>query len=456
LDDGSLLSWTILLLIAAHALITLTYTALTNVRQTLIREQAEAGSRRARRVLTLLDNLVRLKISYQLLLLLLNFGIAAVATLFIAQPLVINNPGIMPFAIYAGVLLVTTLAVLLFGEMLPTALGSAYSDTLAPMFSGVVWLLLTLLTPITWILMAVSKAVGDAFGGDSMAVSVTEEEIMTLVDAGQKEGTIEVEEKAMIFSVLQFSETSVRELMVPRIDIEAVEINTPLDAALAKFVETGHSRLPVYDEKIDNIEGLLYAKDLLTMWHNGGDKPRTIRELMRPTYFVPESKRADLVLKEMQHSKIHLAVVVDEYGGTAGIVTIENLIEEIVGDIQDEYDKEEEAEYIQQSEDEYIVDASMDIDDFNELLHVNLPTDDSDTLGGYIYSQLEHVPTVGETLDDEEHLLVMRIESVEGRRIRKVHVTRKRSEAPEEASAEPEPASDESDRPAHTALSDTV
>ena len=458
MDDGSLLSWTILLLIAAHALITLTYTALTNVRQTLIREQAEAGSRRARRVLALLDNLVRLKITYQLLLLLLNFGIAAVATLFIAQPLVADNPGIMPIAIYSGVLLVTNFAVLLFGEMLPTTLGSAYSDTLAPMLSGVTRLLLTIFTPVTLVLMAVSKAIGDTFGGDSMAVSVTEEEIMTLVDAGQKEGTIEDEEKAMIFSVLQFSETSVRELMVPRIDIVAVEINTPLEAALAKFVETGHSRLPVYDEKIDNIEGLLYAKDLLMLWHNGGGKPRTIRELMRPTYFVPESKRADLVLKEMQHSKIHLAVVVDEYGGTAGIVTIENLIEEIVGDIQDEYDKEEEAEYVQHSEDEYTIDASMDVDDVNELLNVDLPTDDSDTLGGYIYSQLGRVPIVGEELDDTEHLLVMRVESVEGRRIRKVRVTRKRSEAPapEEASAEPEPASDETDRPAHTALSDTV
>lgn len=456
MDDGSLLSWTILLLIVAHALITLTYTALTNVRQTLIREQAEAGSRRARRVLKLLDNLVRLKITHQLLLVLLNFGIAAVATLYIAQPLTTENPGVAPIAIYAGVLLATTLAVLLFGEMIPTTLGSAYADSLAPMFSGITWLLLTLLTPVTLVLMAVSKTIADSFGGDSMAVSVTEEEIMTLVDAGQKEGTIEDEEKAMIFSVLQFSETSVREVMVPRIDIVAVEINTPLETALAKFVETGHSRLPVYDEKIDNIEGLLYAKDLLTLWHNGGSKPRTIRELMRPTYFVPESKRADLVLKEMQHSKIHLAVVVDEYGGTAGIVTIENLIEEIVGDIQDEYDKEEEEEYVQHSDDEYTIDASIDIDDFNDLLHVNLPTDDSDTLGGYIYSQLGRVPTVGEELDDIEHLLLMRVESVEGRRIRKVHVTRKRPEVPAPEEAPVEPASDETDRPAHTTLSDTA
>ncbi|MBZ0298828.1 MAG: hemolysin family protein, partial [Anaerolineae bacterium] len=243
---------------------------------------------------------------------------------------------------------------------------------------------------------------------------------------------------------------------VPRIDIVAVEINTPLEVALGRFVETGHSRVPVYDEKIDNIEGLLYAKDVLTLWHNGGPKPRTIRELMRPTYFVPESKRADLVLKEMQHSKIHLAVVVDEYGGTAGIVTIENLIEEIVGDIQDEYDLEEEEEYIQLGEDEYTVDASMDVDDFNDLLHVNLPTEDADTLGGYIYSQLGRVPTVGEIVEDDDGLLELRVDSIEGRRIRKVHVIRRHPEISTPSDSDHEPAHNDMDGPPGVALSDTA
>jgi CBS domain containing-hemolysin-like protein len=160
----------------------------------------------------------------------------------------------------------------------------------------------------------------------------------------------------------------------------------------------------------------------------------------------------------MQKSKIHLAVVVDEYGGTAGIVTIENLIEEIVGDIQDEYDQEEEAEYIQHSEDEYTVDASMDLDDFNDLLHINLPTEDSDTLGGYIYSQLGRVPTAGETVIDNDHLLELRVESVEGRRIRKVYVTRRRpeSETVEEPNLETEPVQDDADMPPRTALGDSA
>jgi len=448
----------LLLLLAVYALVSLIYSALTNIRQTPMREQAENGSVRARRVLRLLDNLVRLNITHQFTLLLLNFAVAVVATLMVAQPIIAADPGVSPTVVYLLVLAGTVLVTLLFGQLIPAAIGSAYADMLALGLSGAATLWVSVFTPVVIVLMATGQAIAGLFGGDPLAASVTEEEIMTLIDAGQKEGTIEDEEKAMIFSVLQFGETMVRELMVPRIDIVAVEINTPLEAALAKFVETGHSRLPVYDEKIDNIEGLLYAKDLLALWHDGGPKPRGIRELMRPAYFVPESKRADLVLKEMQHNKIHLAVVVDEYGGTAGIVTIENLIEEIVGDIQDEYDLEEEEEYIQISEDEYTVDASMDLDDFNELLHVNLPTEDSDTLGGYIYSQLGRVPTAGEELDDQEHLLMLRVESVEGRRIRKVHVTRRRPEAAatDEAAGEIEPADDDPERPPHAALSDTA
>lgn len=458
LDDGSLSSLTILLLlIAASALVTLTYNALTNARQTPLREQAEAGSARAKRALSLLDSLIRLNITYQLSLLILNFSIAAVATLLVAQPIIAADSNVVPGVVYGVVLAGTVLAALLFGQIIPSTIGSAYADALAPALSALAWGLLVVFTPVVFLMMSLSKLIADLFGGDNMAVSVTEEEIMTLIDAGQKEGTIEDEEKAMIFSVLQFSETLVREVMVPRIDIVAVEINTPLEAALAKFVETGHSRLPVYDEKIDNIEGLLYAKDLLSLWHNGDTKPRSIRELMRPAYFVPESKRADLVLKELQLSKIHLAIVVDEYGGTAGIVTIENLIEEIVGDIQDEYDLEEEAEYVQHGEDEYLVDASMDLDDFNDLLNIDLPTEEADTLGGYIYSQLGRVPTAGEAVEDDDHQLVLRVESVEGRRIRKVRVTRIRP-TPDQKAEEPDSESPEDDLklPPHAALSDTA
>jgi CBS domain containing-hemolysin-like protein len=310
------------------------------------------------------------------------------------------------------------------GNLIPSTIGSSYADALAPMLAGMIRLLMLLLAPLVWLVTGLSKMISGLFGGDSIGITVTEEEIMTLVDAGQKEGTIDDEEKAMIFSVLQFGETLVREVMIPRIDIVALEINTPLDAALDRFLETGHSRIPIYMERIDNIEGLLYAKDLLAALRNSSPASHSIRDLMRQAYFVPESKRADLALKEMQKSTIHMAIVVDEYGGTAGIVTIENLIEEIIGDIQDEYDVEEESEYLQLSENEFSIDASMDLHDINELLEISLPTDDHDTLAGYIYSRLGRVPTLGETLEDHEHKLLIRIDAVEGRRIRKVQVTR--------------------------------
>jgi CBS domain containing-hemolysin-like protein len=264
---------------------------------------------------------------------------------------------------------------------------------------------------------------------------------MTLVDAGQKEGAIETEEKEMILSVLQFGETMAYEVMVPRPDVVALEISTSFHDALRRFIESGHSRIPVYRDTIDNIEGLLYAKDLLTVFHqngeNGTSRPQSIRELMRPAYFVPETKLAGLLLKELQTSKIHMAIVVDEYGGTAGLLTIENLIEEIVGDIQDEYDINEEAEYTVDGPDVYTIDASMNLDDVNELLDVALPTEDSSTLGGFIYSRVGRVPTIGEIVEDSDNHLVLRVESVDGRRIRKVRVERQHQPADDELSQAP-------------------
>ncbi len=410
------------LLVVIHAIVVLAYTALTNVRQSALREQAEAGHASARRVLQLNENFTRLNLTFQLSLMVLHVIAAGIAVIGIAQPLIAQST-LEPLVIYGIVTAALVLVFNLLGNVLPEALGSAYADGLAPWMAYPMSALMLLFSPVIAVMVVLGKVLAQMMGDDEMAAAVTEEEIMTLVDAGQKEGTIESDEKEMIFSVLQLSETLAREVMVPRMDIQALEINTPLEEALAKFVNTGHSRIPVYNETIDNIEGLLYAKDLLTLWHNGGPKPQSIRELLRPAYFVPESKRADLLLSEFRASKIHMALVVDEYGGTAGLITIENLIEEIVGDIQDEYDIHEEAEYVKHSPDEYTIDASMDLDDVNDLLELDLPTEDTDTLGGYIYSKLGRVPITGEVIEDER--MVMRVQSIDGRRIRKVHVVLK-------------------------------
>lgn len=447
MDDDALSSVPLLLLlIALKAIIVLAYTALTNIRQPHIREQAEEGDPKAKRVLNLNENFTQLTITYQLSMLLIHVAIAAVVTVGIAQPFGVANAATPPALIYAVVLGITIVVVLLLGDILPESLGTAYADGLAPWAAYPIALLMLLLRPIVLVIIALGRLFAQMFGSKDMAAAVTEEEIMTLVDAGQKEGTIEHEEKEMIFSVLQFGELLAYEIMIPRMDMVALDIDTPFEEALAKFIETGHSRIPVYRDNIDNIEGLLYAKDLLTLWHNGTPKPQSIRDLMRKAHFVPESKRADLLLKEMQASKIHMAIVVDEYGGTAGLLTIEDLIEEIVGDIQDEYDLHEEAEYSQQGPGEYLIDGGMNLGDVNDLLKTELPTEDSSTLGGYIYSALGHVPAVGEVIDDDEHNLVMRIDSVDGRRIRKVHVMLKsepEEKPPEENSdAQPEEVSD--------------
>ena len=249
---------------------------------------------------------------------------------------------------------------------------------------------------------------------------VTEEEIKTLVDAGEEEGVIQEEEKEMIYSIFELGDTLAREVMVPRIDVVALEMNTLMLDALDTIMEAGHSRIPVFEETIDNVLGVLYAKDLLPYLRQGRtDLP--LRKILREAYYVPETKRASDLLPDLQQRRVHMAIVVDEYGGMAGLVTIEDLLEEIVGEIQDEYDSEEPfVEFV--NDNEYVFDARVDLDDLNRLMNVELPTDDNDTLGGFIYTELGKVPKVGDKVDFEN--MGFTVESVEGRRIVKVRVVR--------------------------------
>jgi CBS domain containing-hemolysin-like protein len=249
---------------------------------------------------------------------------------------------------------------------------------------------------------------------------ITEEEIMTMVDAGEEEGVIEEDEKAMIYSIFQLDNTLAREVMVPRIDIVAFEENTSLKEATEIFLSTGHSRAPVFQGSIDNIVGLLYIKDLLASWQLG-ELDKKISDLLREPYFVPEAKVLDDLLAEMQAKRVHIAVVVDEYGGTAGLVTIEDVVEEIVGEILDEYDFAEELAYEQIDDGVFTFSGGIDIDDVNQITGVRVPKETSETLGGLIYSVLGKVPVVGETVDvGGLHLVV---EQVVGRRIRKIRAS---------------------------------
>jgi len=438
LDDSIAGLVSILSLILFQAIVTLAYAAITNTKPAKMRDWSDnhATKEILTKELIALAGSKNLIITYQTFMTLSHFIIATATILNIATPLLAQAPDVAPNIIYFVTLALALFLSISLGNIVPEAIGSRYSNELAGFSFGLMRLLLTFFTPLVFTLIQISTRLSALFRSESKVNTVTEEEIMTVVEAGHTGGTIEDEEKEMIYSVLQLGETYVSEVMVPRIDVVAIEIDGTLDEAGKLFTSTGFSRVPVYEENLDNIRGLLYAKDLLAYWAREDDNPMTIKQMMRPAYFVPETKRADELLKELQAKKIHLAIVLDEYGGTAGMVTIENLIEEIIGDIQDEYDTNEEAEYTRMTDDLYIVDASIDLDDFNDLLDVELPTDENDTLGGYIYSYFGRIPLVDEVIEHNDiHLKIL---SVDGRRIRKVEATRKRLQPEHDEVAEDE------------------
>lgn len=428
----------VLFLIVLQAVISGSYAALMNARTGSLRDLAGDGDKRAVRLLTLLQA-DTITITYYTASTLLKFTLAAVAWAGIDVP---------TFAGSVALLLLLACVVIVLGDTVPEAVGSTHATVLMYGAGRVMNAVMWLFKPLVSLLIRFSQIISALFNSNSLVNTVTEEEIMTLVDAGHTGGAIEDEEKEMIYSVLQLSETHVREMMTPRIDIKAVGVHHSLEDAMDVFINTGLSRIPVYEDSIDNVRGLLYAKDMLPRWKQ--DQSTTISAVMRPAYFVPETKSADELLKELQQRKVHMAIVVDEYGGTAGLVTIEDIIEEIIGDIQDEYDLYEEDEYEQTGENEYIVDAGIDLDDFNDLLDLNLPTEDSDTLGGFIYTHFGRVPEVDEEIDSEK--LYLRVMSVDGRRIRKAYVRRKfagDAEMDDAPPALPQPSAPEAEEKPH-------
>jgi putative hemolysin len=392
MDPGS--SGAILLVIftLASAFFALSRSALVNSHRAKLRQLAEEGVRGAAWA-------ERVAEDSSLLLITVQFGQMLASLLGAASTAVFWTPPVSGWLVAIGLgqslasalafLLVVSfvaIAMLLFGDKLPEAAALRDPEGIALSLAWVIHLFSTLFSPIVRVIIRVGRLIVGPEGHEYLGLAlVTEEEIMTLVDAGQEEGVIEAEEKAMIYSIFQFGETAAREVMVPRIDIVALEIDTPLDQALQVVIEAGHSRIPIYRDTIDNVQGILYAKDFLELWLPDSSKGveeagrgRTLESLLRPAYFVPESKMLDDLLADLQQRKVHIAIVVDEYGGTAGLVTIEDVLEEIVGEIQDEYDSEEAA-YQKVGEGEYIFNARIDLDDVNRLLGTNLPTEQGDT-----------------------------------------------------------------------------
>jgi putative hemolysin len=251
--------------------------------------------------------------------------------------------------------------------------------------------------------------------------NMTEEDLRNWVEVGQPEGSLEKGEREMIYSIFQFGDTLAKEIMVPRIDVLAMDINTTLGEARATFVRAGHSRVPVYEETVDNVVGLLYAKDLLSVQQDQ-DLIADHRELLRLAYFVPEAKKVDELLAEMQGRSMHMAIVVDEYGGVAGVVTLEDIVEEIIGEIRDEYDESEELPYSQVGENEFVFMGKVDLGIFNEVMGSEIDTENADTIGGFIYGHIGDVPSGGEMIKADGVTLI--VDQVVGRRITKVRAKR--------------------------------
>jgi CBS domain containing-hemolysin-like protein len=369
----------------------------------------------------LAEDSTRLLTTEQLLLKLTGFSIVAFSAYTYTSPLA-QALTITEFLAVILITVVAALVTLLFGELIPKEIARNNAEPIAFWAAYPFNFISHLAAPLAQFVTFVGRFLTGHWDEEIpySINSITEEDLRTYVDASEEEGVLREEEKEMIYSIFDLGDTLAREVMVPRIDMVALEANTPVMEALDVILGAGHSRVPIYVDYIDNVVGILYAKDLLTHWREGG-KVQSVSDLARDVFFVPETKSVSDLLRELQARKVHIAIVVDEYGGTAGLVTIEDILEEIVGEIQDEYDPEE---FIMQrvSADEYIFNARMDLDDINDIMSTNLPTEDADTLGGLVYNLLGRVPLVGDGVEIEDlHLTVL---DVEGRRIGRVRAQR--------------------------------
>jgi putative hemolysin len=429
----------IAVLILLNAFFVLAEYSLIRVRRTRIEQLIEEGNRGARRVNRLIAQPGRFLATIQIGVTFVGFLAAAFAGASLVDDLTLffEGFGLSGSAAEPIALLVVTaiiaLFTIVFGELVPRAIALAHAERLAFVFAAPIDLLGRILAPLVWLLTTLTNATARLFGvGEQQQERVTPEELMILVERGSEQGVIEAEEQQMIGAVLELGDQRVHEVMIPRIDITSLAVDASFDEIIDTIVSEGHSRIPVYEDSIDNVIGILYAKDLLPFLARG--EKQDIRAILRTPLFVPESITVDDLLHNLQRRKVHIAIVLDEYGGTAGLVTIEDLIEEIVGEIQDEYDVEEPmVERI--SETEARIDGRASIDDLTETFGVELNSEDSeqyDTVGGLVYHEIGGVPTVGDTVQVDG--LTLTVESTDGRRVGKVLVVR-RSENGDEGDA---------------------
>jgi CBS domain containing-hemolysin-like protein len=397
-------------------------TALFAANRLKLRHLEDKGDVRARVALSLFERPARLLSTVLISNNIVNTGLIVVATASFVG-LLGADKGVVAAFVFSSVLLIIV-------EIVSKSVAAHHADRLSLAAARPVSWLSVLLTPIIRVLSFVTNLLSRPFGGHvaSDAPLVSPEEIQMLVRMGEEQGVLEQDERDMIHSIIKFGDTVVREVMVPRVDMVSVEADAPVEDLLTIIREHGHSRVPVYDDNFDNIVGLVHVKELLTGFRDGRLVGKA-RDFMKPPYLVPETKRVDELFREMRRKKIHMAIAVDEYGGTAGLVTIEDLLEEIVGPIQDEYDAEE-APIKLLSEREALVDGRVHLEEVNDALGLALPVGEVDSIGGFVFSLLGHIPGLGDRVAYDGVELV--VERVDGHRIEQVKITK-----PEPAPATP-------------------
>lgn len=420
----------LIILIGLNAFFAASEIAFISLNDNKIEKQAKEGNKKAKQIEKMLESPSKFLATIQIGITLAGFLSSAFASDTFAGMLAPKLNEIIPLGIGVwqniSILIITIILsffTLVFGELVPKRLAMKNYEKIAFGTIGIIRAIAIVTAPFVKFLTVTTNAISKLFGvGENEQEIVTEEEIKMMVDQGEENGTIEEEEKELINNVFEFNDITVSEIMTHRTDIFAVDVNMSGEEVLQKIIEDDckHSRIPVYENTIDEIIGILYVKDLIK---NVNKKSFKIKNIMKEAYFVSQSKLINELFRELQKNKKQIAIIVDEYGGTAGLITMEDILEEIVGDIYDEYDDIEE-EYEKIDDNTYIISGSMPIYDVNKLMGVEIPEGDYDTLSGYLQEELGRIPEEEENPIIETKDLIFKIEEYEDRRILKVKVCR--------------------------------
>lgn len=402
----------LILLLCLSAFFSSSETALLSISQMRIRTLVDEGNKRA----MTLERVVSNK-SKMLSAILIGNNVVNLSASSLITSLVINHFGNAYVGIATGII---TLLILIFGEISPKTMATLQAEKVALKVAGIISVLMKILTPVIFIINLLAGGVLRLMGVDPNAKTdtITESELRTIVDVSHEEGVIESEERRMINNVVDFGDTQAKDVMVPRIDMVFVEENTTYDELMEVYRENMFTRIPVYRDTTDNVIGIINMKDLL-FYEKSIDF--RLKNYLREAYFTYEFKKTSELFMEMRQNSVSLAIVLDEYGATAGLITLEDLLEELVGEIRDEYDADELKSFQKLSDREYRVEGSMKLDDINDALELSLSSEDYDSVGGLIIGALDHVPVAGEGVTVDNIRFV--VEKMDKNRIEWVRMT---------------------------------